>query len=326
MITRRLRGVFLLLITVLAAGRLPAAGKLTLAGHDEALVEVMKRWVEAYAKQAPGAALPAVVELPAPKAGQGALDDPTAPPLAPTLIRFGPTAWTISARERADYRKARGRDPLELTVSLGAAMEKGKPHAIGLFVHADNPLRRITLAQADAVFSAERRRGHPEIKTWGDLGLTGEWATQPIRITGRRISNTVAASLREVLMSGAGFKAGYQEAANSEAAVATVATDRLAIGFFGAGFATPQVRALAVAERDGGPYVELTEATVANATYPLRREFRVLLDWPGAAAADPEVVRLVRFFFGAEAQSILKQEGLLPLPAAMLAAEQAKLR
>lgn len=317
----RLLGTALLL-----AMPLQGAAPVTLAGHDEALVEVMRKWVAAYAKQNPGVPVPVVTELPAPQAGQGALDDPTAPPLAPRLLRFGPTAWTISARERTDYVRNRGRPPLELTVGLGPAASKGKPHAIGLFVHPDNPLQHITLAQADAAFSAARRRGHREIKTWGDLGLTRDWAAQPVRITGRRLNNTVAASLREVLLLGADFQPGYKENADSNAAVAAVAGDRFALGFFGAGFATPGVRALAVAEKPGGPFVALSEATVASGTYPLRRDFRLLLDWPAErTAADPAVRALVQYFFSAEAQAILQAEGLHPLPPSMLASERAKI-
>ncbi len=319
-ITRLLAPALLLTIPV------QAAAPLKLAGHDEALVEVMQKWIAAYAKQNPGTPVPIVAELPAPQAGQGALDDPTAPPLAPRLLRFGPTAWTLSARERVDYAHTHGRPPLELTVGYGAAASKGKPHAIGIFVHPENPLQRITLAQADAAFSAARRRGHGEIKTWADLGLTGEWAAQPVRITGRRLNNTVAASLREILLLGADFKPDYKENSDSNATVAAIAGDRFALGFFGVGFATPGVRALAVAEKSGGPFVAPSEATVASGAYPLRRDFRLLLDWPAdRAAADPALRALVQFFFSAEAQAILKAEGLHPLPPAVLATERAKI-
>jgi phosphate transport system substrate-binding protein len=315
------------LAAAILAAPLSAAETITLAGHDEALVAVMRAWTADFAKRHPDTARLVVTELPAPKAGQGALDDPTAPPLAPNLLRFGPTAWTISGRERTEFAAKNGRPPLELTIGFGAAASKGKPHAIGLYVHPENPLRRLTFAQADAAFSADRRRGHREIKTWGDLGLTGEWASQPVHVTGRRLNNTVAASLREVLLLGGDFRPDYKEAADSVAAVAAVAGDRLALGFFGVGFATNEVRALAVAEKPDGPFVEPSEASVASGAYPLRRDFRLLLDWPAPpATVRPAVRQLVQYFFSAEAQAILAAEGLLPLPPAVLAAERARIR
>lgn len=302
------------------------AAPVTLAGHDEALVEMMRKWVAAYAAAHPSLPPPLVQELKAAEAGQGAKDDADAPALSPRLLRFGPTAWTISDRERAEHGRIRGRPPLELTVGLGAAAARGKPHAVGLFVHAENPLKGITLAQADAAFSSSRRRGHPAIRTWGDLGLTGEWADRPVHITGRRRDNTVSASLREVLMLGGEFRSDYRENADSRAAVAAVAGDRLALGFFGLGFAGPGVRALAVAEDPAGPFLVPGEASVAAGTYPLRRDFRLVIDWPAPGSpVDPEVLGLVRFFLGPAAQAMLSDEGFHPLPPAMRSAEQAKL-
>src|SRR2546426_350960 len=53
--------------------------------------------------------------------------------------------------------------------------------ALAIYVHADNPLSRATLTQLDAIFSTTRRRGYPvDITTWGQLGLTGEWADKAI--------------------------------------------------------------------------------------------------------------------------------------------------
>lgn len=325
--TRFFKNLLPFALAVITTGALPAAETITLAGHDEALVAIVKLWSAGFSKQHPDLAPLAVLELPAPKAGQGALDDPTAPPLAPNLLRFGPTAWTISAREQTEFVQKHGRPPLELTVGFGAATTKGKPHAIGIFVHPENPLRRLTLAQVDAAFSADRRRGHREIGTWGDLGLTGEWAALAIRPMGRRLNNTVAASLREVLLLGGEFKPNYKEAADSVAAVAAVAADRQAIGFFGLGFATAGVRALALAEAEGGPFIEPTETSVAAGTYPLRRDFRLLLDWPpGQAGVSPIVRRFLDYLFSAEAQAVLAAEGLFPLPPKVLTVERAKIK
>jgi len=303
------------------------AEKITLAGHDEALVAVMRLWTKEFAAKNPDLSPIEVIELPAPKAGQGTLDDPSAPPLAPNLLRFGPTAWTISSRERLELVQRNGRPPLELTVGLGAAASKGKPHAIGIFVHPDNPLRRLTLAQIDAAFSADRRRGHDKVTNWGDLGLKGEWANQPIHIMGRRLNNTVSASLREVLMLNGEFRPDYREAADSVAAVAAVASDRLALGFFGLGFATPEVRAVALAESETGPYIEPNESTVSDAAYALRRDFKLLVDLAHGLPKPGTLTRqFIDYLFSSEAQATLAKEGLYPLPPKLLAVERAKIK
>src|SRR5258708_7720142 len=75
------------------------------------------------------------------------------------------------------------------------------PHII--VVHKDNPLDKISMKQLDGVFGAARSGGyvgsvwHTEypysrgaeenIRTWGQLGLTGEGADKPPRIRGQHL-------------------------------------------------------------------------------------------------------------------------------------------
>ena len=88
--------------------------------------------------------------------------------------------------------------PVEIEVATGSAEVRGKSTAIGVFVHPDNPLARLTLTQLDGIYGAQRTGGWqkiewveaaargPEgnIRTWGQLGLTGEWADKPIHVYG----------------------------------------------------------------------------------------------------------------------------------------------
>src|SRR5207248_7716413 len=61
-------------------------------------------------------------------------------------------------------------------------------------------------AELDAIAGCERRRGHVPIRTWGDVGLGGEWAAQPIRIhtydadtgTGRFFQHAVLGDSRKM--------------------------------------------------------------------------------------------------------------------------------
>jgi ABC-type phosphate transport system substrate-binding protein len=64
--------------------------------------------------------------------------------------------------------------------------------ALAVYVHKDNPILCLTLQQLDQIFSSTRQgSGGKSIKTWGDIGMTGEWATKPISLYGRNsISGT----------------------------------------------------------------------------------------------------------------------------------------
>src|SRR5713226_5248904 len=80
--------------------------------------------------------------------------------------------------------------PLEITVATGSYDVANKTFALTVFVNKDNPISKLTLKQLDGIFGEQRSgswdnkiQWHPElargaeenIRTWGQLGLTGEW-------------------------------------------------------------------------------------------------------------------------------------------------------
>src|SRR5207302_7244907 len=122
--------------------------------------------------------------------------------LAPAdRIALGPNTQEVFHNTTAPYVDKYLREPFRVQVSLGTFDTKGKVQALGVFVHRNNPLARITLAQLDAVFSNTRRRGQPEtISTWGALGLEGEWAARPIHLYGRKLDQDVCWLFRQVVL------------------------------------------------------------------------------------------------------------------------------
>src|ERR1700687_683820 len=89
-------------------------------------------------------------------------------------------------------------DLVEITVATGAYDVKGRTWALVVFVNKDNPIRKLTMKQLDGIFGASRTGGYSgykwvsqparsakdDIRTWGQLGLTGEWANKPINTYG----------------------------------------------------------------------------------------------------------------------------------------------
>ncbi|HEY1392883.1 MAG TPA: substrate-binding domain-containing protein, partial [Methylibium sp.] len=88
--------------------------------------------------------------------------------------------------------------PLEIEVATGAVSQPHKSAAYAIFVNKSNPLARLTMQQLDGIFGAERGGGWKaltwdegaahtpaqNIRTWGQLGLTGDWANKPIHTYG----------------------------------------------------------------------------------------------------------------------------------------------
>jgi len=102
----------------------------------------------------------------------------TAPPaLTAGTASFGPMSREMKAEEIDGFEKKFGYKPTALSTSIDM---------LAVYVHKDNPIKGLTLQQCDAIFSKTRKGGfQTDIRTWGDLGLTGDWAQQPISLYGR---------------------------------------------------------------------------------------------------------------------------------------------
>ena len=72
---------------------------------------------------------------------------------------------------------------------------------MAFFVHPDNPLKQLTFDQIDAIYSTTRHRGGQPITTWGQLGLTGEWADKPIHVWGVKPWNGFEEFIRQRALS-----------------------------------------------------------------------------------------------------------------------------
>ena len=96
----------------------------------------------------------------------------TAPPaLIAATAQLGPMSRAMKGSEIDEFEKKFGYKPTAVRVAVDA---------LAVFVNKDNPIACLTMQQVDAVFSKSRRAGHKEnVKTWGQLGLTGDWANRP---------------------------------------------------------------------------------------------------------------------------------------------------
>ena len=226
----------------------------------------------------------------------------------------------------APYVAKYGYAPFRVQVSMGTFDTTRHIQALGVYVHPDNPLRRLTVTQLDAIFSAERRRGSAvEIVSWSQLGLNGEWADKPIHLYGRKKDNEVPFHFRDVVQLGGPFKSGYQEpgAGLSADVIAAVAADRFGIGFCGFAYQNATIKRLALAGSDGA-VVEPTPAAVASGRYPLNRPLWLYVNRAPGQPLDPLAKAFLIFVLSKEGQALVAADNYFPLPAAVAAAERAK--
>lgn len=208
--------------------------------------------------------------------------------------------------EIVEFTREFGYEPTEVPVAVDA---------LAVFVHKDNPIEGLTLAELDAIFSKERRRGlkYP-VNSWGDVILfAGEWKEAPIRLYGRNGNSGTAAFFREHVLNGADLKKTMVVGAGSASVVVELMKDRFGIGFSGIGYQTSGIRPVPLASVQGGRYVEPNFQTAMDGSYPLRRNLYLYINRPPKTALPPPVTEFVKYALSQQGQQIVIDHGYYPL-------------
>lgn len=237
--------------------------------------------------------------------GKGSSTAPVA--LIAGTAHFGPMSREMKAKEIDDFEKRYGYKPTELATSIDM---------LAVYVHKDNPIQGLTLQQVDAIFSKNRKGGYPkDLLTWGDLGLTGEWASKPISIYGRNAASGTYGYFKERSLFGGDYKDSVKEQPGSSSVVQGVASDKYAIGYSGIGYKTADVRAVPLAAKEGDRFVEAAAENAYTGEYPLARFLYVYLNKKPGTPLDPLRREFVRYIFSRQGQEAVVKDGYYPVPA-----------
>jgi len=186
--------------------------------------------------------------------------------------------------------------------------------AVAIYVHRDNPIERLTLGQADAIFSATRKRGMDDVTEWGQLGLDGDWAHAPIHLYGRDQRSTgTLPFFKHVVLRDGDFKKSVTTEPGSASIVVAVGKDPYAIGYSGIGFQTSSVRSVPLSEGPDDPAVAPSIESVMEGRYPLSRPLYLYVNQPPDKAWDPKILEFLRFVNSREGQETVARTGVYPL-------------
>lgn len=234
----------------------------------------------------------------------------TAPPaLIAGTSNFGPMSRQMKSKEIDEFEKRFGYKPVELRTSIDM---------LAVYVHKDNPIKGLTLQQVDAIFSKTRKGGHDrDIRTWGDLGLGGEWADKPISLYGRNSASGTYGYFKDHALFKGDYKDEVKEQPGSSSVVQGVASDLYGIGYSGIGYMTSDVRAVPLSAETGAQ-VEFMDAAPENAysgDYPLSRFLYLVVNYKPGSELDDLRKEFVRFVFSKDGQEVVVKDGYLPVPA-----------
>ena len=288
------------------------------------------------------------------------------------LVRFGdlmlPTGFSGLAANTADINvmghdawysdlKALegvwGYDPQEVIYATGAFnLRKGNTPATIFFVNKDNPLKGLTVEQIDGIFGTERTGGwkgthwdtsvargpEKDIRTWGQLGLMGEWADKPIHVYGldATLSNW-SEMIQKVAFRGGDkwnpalkeiVRGGVEVPADAEI-VADVAEDKYGIGFNLARVVQhdPGAQAVAIARTAADPYVQASDQTCYDRSYPFANELEIYINHPPGKPLAPRIKAFLTYILSREGQEAVVEDGMyIPLNPTITAEEIRKLQ
>ena len=317
--------------------------------YGNAYAGVLKKWEDAFRKIHPEISFNDTLPT----------SDAAFPALITGVTDLAPDGSEPALTETLAFFEVYGYHATSITVASGTYDTEGRSPGMVIFVNENNPLAQLTLKQLDGIFGAERSGGlrgfqwtpedarGPEqnIRTWGQLGLTGEWADKPIQTYGHAPSGASRFFEYMVLKNSDKWNPNYRgyvetgskmiadsDKATQRLGIRHMLTDELAHDRYGIAWTImPQakgiagIKPLALAAADGGPFVAPSRETFQARTYPLVRSIYIYLNRKPGTPVEPKLREFLRFILSREGQAIVADgSGFLPLPAATAAAQRAK--
>jgi phosphate transport system substrate-binding protein len=268
---------------------------------------------------------------------------------------IGPMGRQITFPEMLSFQREFNRMPTGIVAVTGSYNVSGWNPPIGVYLNKDNPLSKLSLEQLDGIFGAERsgawrdltwdttlaRGPEKNIRTWGQLGLTGEWADKPVHVYGYNLQFNFPQEIESRAFGGISKKWNEKliEYDNlvlpdnslklaGQLMLEDLAKDPYGIAYVagGAAWVTPAIKTVALSVKTGGPAYELTMDNVRERTYPMYADVFFWINRDPKGPVDPKVREFIRFVLSRDGQELVQKDGkYLPLTAAVVREGRKKL-
>lgn len=283
------------------------SGNLNSIGSDT-LNNLMTMWAEGFRKKYPNVNIQ--IE------GKGSS---TAPPaLIEGTAQLAPMSREMKSSEIDAFQKKHGYKPTKVAVAIDT---------LAIFVNKNNPIKSLSMEKVDAIFSKNRKRGYAsDVITWGQLGVTGGLASQPLSLYGRNSASGTYGYFKEHALSKGDYKDTVKEQPGSASVVQGITRDKNGIGYSGIGYLTSGVKTLPLSEKEGQQAYAATYENAISNKYPLSRFLYVYVAKAPGKPLPKIQEEFLKFVLSREGQEVVIKDGFLPLTAKMSSKSIAELK
>lgn len=200
-------------------------------------------------------------------------------------------------QKEIDLARKNGVEPVKHVVGFDA---------LAVYVHKDNPVESLTLAQLAEVYG---EGGATE--SWDQLGLEipGCGSAEIVRVSRQNNSGTFAYFRKAVLGKKRDYKLGSRDMHGSKDVVDLVEHTPCAIGYSGLAYKTPHVKLVPVSMGDGAAPVTPSVETALDGSYPIARPLLMYTRGEPTGA----VKEYLDWILSEEGQAIIAAKGYAPV-------------
>ncbi len=228
----------------------------------------------------------------------------------------------------------KGEKPFEIGMMRGGANSAVPGSPLVLVVNNSNPLAQLTITELGRIFDAEHQSPEDQVRTWGDLGLTATWKSEPLHLYGFGIESAEAMTFSKIAMAGdRRWVCSYKEmkplsgtGKASVDAVKAVAHDPHALGLTTLDAVAEGTKVVAIMDAAGVSRLPTREA-LASGEYPFGRTLFALTRMKKDGHPEDKARDFLGYLFSPQAQAIIDADAAyVPLTENLIAHERETLR
>ena len=190
-----------------------------------------------------------------------------------------------------------GVEPVEFVVGFDA---------LAVYLHADNPIASLSLAQLRAVYG-----DGGSVESWSDMGVAvpGCDSDEIVLVSRQNNSGTYVYFKETVLGDDLEYRLGSRDMHGSKDVVDLVENTPCAIGYSGLAYATEHVKMPCISAEEGGPCVAPSMTTAVDGSYPIARPLLMY------TAGQPQgaVEEYMNWILSTDGQCLILERGYAPV-------------